>query len=367
MMNPLCALIFEGTSLLWPKQKDQGYLFDLGERKKWSKSDHNSMIIECCTWLEDFGIILSSDLISKEFDATFIREELPAPNLKSAPTPGVSRKLCALASLLNISSKTLANSLASWMQCERTDHRWLLSISRAFQGEPLSPGILYHRRSIAAFSQTLSRVRGNLQHKQLDVTDANALFSLIALWQRRRPTMKVRSNRAKGKPRRKTPKPLVELAGNLISQGQFLNLLAYAVEQELSSLAYLTIETALTEAHLAPHPSRKVTEEQQPNDSWLQLISKELARPKIELLLGEEYPFFMYRAKMMEAFQQGKPFPPPPDTIAKHPYVYLSYLINQYYLKEVPEDVFLPWLKEEDWEGKAMLLPQLKKRKRAIQ
>lgn len=363
----LFELLNQGTSLIWPTQRAQELLFDLGERKSYSAEARLEAVEECVSWWEGWGLGSCGSTSCEFLSWPSIRSSLELSEKET--NVGVAKDLGGLASLVGLSAKTLANNLSEskWYECKRNEHRWILFLGRSLEADGFPKGFLYHRRSIASFSLALAHSHGHLQTGQLDSSDALLLFTLISLWQRRRPTEKVRSNRKQSNSRRNTPKPIVGLAGTLLEPGLFEPNLHYLLERKAIHALPLLFELALTEAHLVPHPQRaNGSNEPVTSLHWLKLIEETLKRSDVRALLGEESEFFQYRIDLMKAYQNKHLPSTPPDSIAEHPYISSTWLLSQgYWAKKNGNeiDAFIAALREfqseEDWEGKAMQIPQI--------
>ncbi|MEZ4319740.1 MAG: hypothetical protein R3F61_19645 [Myxococcota bacterium] len=154
------------------------------------------------------------------------------------------------------------------------DHRWLLLITRIVSGgltDVHSNAWLYHRRTLF---KTGALLFGMARGGTFDASDALLVFSLLALWQRRRPTDTVRSNKGRTTPRRETAKPVAALGGSIVSPGQIAPLVRLSTGiADGQRLALVALEAALTEAHLAPHQARRTKgTEVWDGESWLRAV-----------------------------------------------------------------------------------------------
>lgn len=362
----LFELLNQGTRLIWPTQKAQELLFDLGERKSSSSDARQKAVEECVSWWGSWGVEVDDPIPCEFLPWASVRHSLQLSEKEEAP--GVAKDLGGLAALVGLSPKTLANNLSEskWRECNRPEHRWALFLGRALRAEKFPKGFLYHRRSIASLNLALAHSYGHLQVGQLDSADALLLFGLVSFWQRRRPTEEVRSNRKLPNSRRNTPKPIVGLAGTLLGQGLFGRNLLYLLERQATHALPVLFELALTEAHLVPHSKRAVPSvEAGRSPQWLELIEEALERPDVRDLLGEEGDLFQYRIHGMKAYRDKQPPSVPLDSIAEHPYVASNWCLSQlYWAKKRGEDTspFLAVLRElqrDDWEGKAVQISQI--------
>ncbi len=307
---PLAALLDRVVRALWPRRTEQELLLDLGERKGWGDHDRQTALGRAANWL-GHELLLADPVAAGP----------PAPASESAletlravgsrcsgqdSHPGVARWIGALAPATGASPKTLANSLSSGLRPERRDHRWLTVIARIEQGEGAQAldAWLFHRRTPSAVSRALS---GILSRDAYDAADALVLLSLLALWQRRRPTERVRANKGTARSRRQTPKPVAALAGSLASVGQFGHLVDLAKDlRRPDLLTALAIEAALTEAHLGPHPARRSRGTLQDcGEAWLEAVLGKL--DEVDCLDAEDVEAFKFRIERMRAWRERRP------------------------------------------------------------
>lgn len=366
-MSLLFALLDQGTRLVWPTQKAQELLFDLGERKSPSSNVRQEAVEECASWWESWGVEVDDPIPCEFLTWASVRHSLQLS--KKEEIPGVAKDLVDLADLVGLSPKTLANNLSQskWRECKRPEHRWILFLGRTLRAEKIPKGFLYHRRSIAALNLALAHSYGHLEVGQLDSADAMLLFNLVSYWQRRRPTQDVRSNRNQIKSRRKTPKPIVGLSKTLLEKGIFHRNLCYLLKMEANHALPLLFELALTEAHLAPHSKRATSSaEAISSPHWLELIEKALKQPEVLSLLGEDGDLFEYRMRMMKAYRDKQPLSAPSDSVIEHPYVASNWCLSQLYWTKQRGEGTEPFLAElhalhqkDDWEGKAVQISQI--------
>ena len=171
----------------------------------------------------------------------------------------------------------------------------------------------------------LRRVAEHAAIHQLDALDTQLLFSLIALWQRRRPTSAVRANRARLSTRRTAPKPLVRLRDTLILPDQALALLGI----EHLGVRALAIEAALAGRVTGPTP----------RDTMIR-----------------------FRIAVMQAWRIRAPWPNVPDALAHHPYVSMTTALARQARGGHLGEAALAESWSHDWAGKAMLAPLIRHR-----
>ena len=307
--------------LLWPDPTQQELLLDLGEHKGWTGADWDAACQSLGHWLhQELGLpetlVTEAPCELNRSDVLGILKVLPTPKDVKEST-GVSKINQKLSAWLGVGPKTFANMLSKGLCPDRWDHRWLRLLARLMTRPPDLDALLYHRRSQAAVTAEFQR-RGQIQG--LDAADMLLLFSLIALYQRRRPTHEVRANRKKPQSRRQTAKPVIKLSGQLLMMGQFKLLMELAANIAPGALlASICIECALTEAHLAPHIGRK-GEKGTSGEEWLSIIEKELVTHS--QLMGEDTELFLFRIQVMRAYAQHEPMPAPPPALLTHHYVH---------------------------------------------
>lgn len=341
-------LLAQATAHIWPKRKAQEALFDLPERKRWTAGDQGAAVRGCAHWLMVNGVCPAPMIHPtpvEPIEIATIRhtlgQRLCTPTAGDAP--GVAADLQRLAPLVGAAPKTLANSLSDFPRSRREDHRWLLALGRLITTPP-PLGMRYEDRSQAAMIGLLARMAGHLAIEQLDAVDAVTLFSLIALWQRRRPPAQIRGNRGRRSTRRAAPKPMARLCETLIGHRQIRVLLTI----ESTSIRALAFEAALTQAHLYPHADR----------SGGQPIPDRILAD----LLPHADPMYRHRIGIMRAWQTRQPWPDPPSILANHPYVIITRALAQRAWSTGPQPVDLLEYDNRDWPGKAMLAPALRHR-----
>jgi hypothetical protein len=346
-MSPV-DLLDQVTRQIWPRRRQQEALFDLPERKQWTRRERIVAIRDCADWLIENGVIIAHQIqtpVLSPADLTRLRANVAGRAPVADGPPGVAADLQRIAPMVGSAPKTLANSLGRFPRCDRLDHRWLVALGR-LASEPLPLGLRYEDRSQAAMRTLLERVAGHRALGQLDAVDAIIIFSLIALWQRRRPTSQVRGNRRHTSCRRTAPKPLVRLCDTLILPQQVLTLLRV----DHADVRTLALEAALTRAHLLPHADR---------------VGGASTLPRLlpRLVDGAD-AMYRYRIAVMQAWRTRQPWPDPPSALAHHPYVINTLALAQraWGVGLSTDELARKW--NSDWPGKAMLAPALRHRMR---
>lgn len=360
-------LLDSGSSLVWPGRSAQEALFDLGERKRWTSEDRADAIEACSSWLLELGVEITAISPSKPLSWPEIRESLSVQDeTDSLSSDGVAKDLHVLGELVSPAAKTLANNLGGkWFRPARADHRWLLCLGRTLITGQKYEGYLFHRRSFRHINEALAQCYSHMKAEQLDTADVMLLFSLIALWQRRRPTEKVKSNRKQSKPRRTTAKPIVGRAGDLLERGCLRPNVNFAVRRNSPALLSLVIELALTEAHLVPHPRRSSGNSLY--SGWLESVLEQLERPEIQTLLGKEWAPFQYRTDTMRSYREKIPFPSPPESLVDVPFANSIWNLNLCHQGAKRNgdiagsvEVLRSLSELNDWDGKAMHISQIR-------
>lgn len=353
----LTKLLDRTLARLWHAKKAQEALLDLGERKRWRQADRQAQLRAVARWLIDTGVAPSvvTPVPSAAVTLTDARRRVarvgPEPITQDA---AVAADLHRIAPLVGASTpKALANSLSGWPRQRRPDHRWLLAVT-ALKDSQTPRGLVFDDRSQAHMATLLARTAGRVEAERLDARDALVIFSLLALWQRRRPTREVRANRGQPSTRRRAPKPIADLARDLIGPRQFEVLVDAAIAHRQPAIAELAFEAALTAAHMGPHRTRKTTD---PDLRWL-LPRVCLRVPQLIDLLGpDRAAMWQHRVAIMESYRDRVDRPPPPDTIADHPYVRMTTLLDRQRRGEAIDRDALRQALADDWPGKAMLAP----------
>ena len=293
----------------WRRRTQRELLLDLGERKRWGEAEHQKAVYAAADWLvETLQIPATLDVPQTIADADLASihpyGEALAPR---SDLQGVSRWIVGIAPLLGVVPKTLANSLDGGLQSHRADHRWLRLLERVLRGQAAPDAWAFHRRSPTIVAHDLARQAGQ---SVVDAGDAVLLASLLALWQRRRPTTEARASRGHAVSRRETPKPIAALRESLVGQGQVGHLarLAHRIGGARGqALLLLTVEAALTEAHLATHPARRAASARPDGgERWLRGVDAVL-RDASALIEDEELLVLRFRVDRMRAYRGALP------------------------------------------------------------
>jgi len=344
----------------WSGRTQRELLLDLGERKRWGEVEHREAVDSAAEWLADALLLPSTlDVVPPPMavaDMAAIRPygEALAPR---SDLQGVARWIVGVAPALGVAPKTLANSLGGGLRSHRADHRWLRLIARLLRGDAAPDAWAFHRRSPRAVADELARQSGR---SVVDAGDAVLFASLLALWQRRRPTSEARGSRGRTGSRRETPKPIAALRESLVSLGQLRHLGRLA--RELGggagqSLLLVAVETALTEAHLASHPARRSGREARDGgESWLRAVDALLDHAG--LLDDEEALVLRFRVDRMRSWGNRLPQAESIFGVVRSPYVRASLALERAHQRrpkmEADFDPHTP--------GLLMLLPLLKRR-----
>ncbi len=336
---------------IWPKRSQQEILLDLGERKAWTWEQHGAAIQRFDDW-----IVLNLELPETAQSQTPVTDEEVLAfartlrvNLGAQPktsVPDVAAWIEAIAPVLGAGPKALANSLRT-LRAARADHRWLRVIAQVARGEGASDAWCFHRRTPRSVAAC---VASWTEQSQFNAGDAVVLLSFLALWQRRRPTHEAKGNRGQQATRRLTPKPIAAMSGALIQPGQVLPLVELSQRLEHgAALALLTIEAALSEAHLAPHRPR-ARARTSTGEAWLTAVEKAL--PGVDSLLeSNDRRAIGFRLERLRAWRDGRTATAPEDAVMP-PYVRASTALEQR----------LPMTFKSNTPGLLMLLPQLRSR-----
>ena len=361
-MEPVASLFAAGVGLVWPRRAQIELLLDLGERKRWTDSDAAVRFDEVKCWLLAEGVIALGEG-QRRPDGVDVRDlkaglAALAPAEPSPRSAGASVLVTFLALAVGSAPKTLANSLTRGLRSSRPDHRWLLVLHDIVEGTAPLETWLFHRRSPATLAAALR------PSPQPHAADALLLLSLIALWQRRRPTVQARGNRGTERARRLTPKPIAALTWQLITPGQVPHLINIALEfgdERGTALGLLAVECALTEAHLAPHPSRGNAADQQAlvdsGEGFLTAAADGLASLSRNTQIDPiEHDVVAYRIARMRAWRDGAPAPAPSPAARSHAYVAACLALDDLRAGRIDA---LPDI-HASTPGLAMLLPQLR-------
>ena len=353
----LDGVLLHGIRTIWPRRSQRELLFDLGERKGWTEEVFEEAVARAADWMVRELLLPIEVQVGRGVAPDLSRLRIIGADLTEGPTgSSVAKWIRGIAPAAGSSPKTLANSLRTGLRSDRPDHRWLAAIARI--AAPPSDDFtvdawLFHRRSPTSVGQALSQIGGRTV---LDTGDALLLFSLIALWQRRRPTERVRGNKGQERSRRETPKPVAALGGAIASLGQFGHLMRVAdVLGDPGPLRLLTLEAALTEAHLGPHRARRSQGEPlETGESWLNTVSRVIEAP--DYCAADERAAFAFRVERMRAWRDSRAMEPLHDT-PDIPYVRATMALERTRRHDAPSETF-----PASDEGLLMLLPLLRSR-----
>lgn len=345
----------------WRRRTQRELLLDLGERKRWGEDEHREAVRSAAAWLVDALLLPATlDIVPSTMDGAALEAIRPycedlAPG---SDLQGVARWIVGVAPALGVAPKTLANSLEGGLQSHRADHRWLQLIARALRDEAAPDAWAFHRRSPSAVAHALACQAGR---SVLDAGDAVLLASLLALWQRRRPTSEARGSRGHSGPRRETPKPIAALRGSLVSPGQLRHLTRLAgrlAGAPGKAVLLVALEAALTEAHLASHPARRSRREpREGGESWLRAVDSAL-EDAVALLGDEEALVLRFRVDRMRAWGGRRPQPDSAFAGVRSPYVCASLALERAHQGLPPTNSGF----DPHTPGLLMLLPLLKRR-----
>jgi hypothetical protein len=354
---PLDRLLDHGIRALWPSRLHQELLLDLGERKGWGREDYDRAVDEVASWLRDeLGLPAEIEPCApRSLDVRAWAREFGSHAGEGPAVGGVARWATALAPALGVSGKTLANSVRERLRLDRSDHRWLGALCRIASGDAPLAAWSFHARTAQGVASELGRLA---VPDHLDAGDALILMSLLALWQRRRPSERARANRGEPRSRRETPKPLAALRGSLATPGQLRRLVALAPRLGADggrALMWLAFEASLTEAHLAPHPARSTDEPSSDGEEWLKVVA-ELA-PAHGLLHDGDLDVLRFRVSRMRTWRDKAPLADSGVGSVREPYVAASLALEAARRGEPRSRTFAP-----DEPGLLMLLPLLRTR-----
>lgn len=342
---------------IWPSRAHTELLLDLGERKAWTDLDKAAALRGVSEWLVE---MLDLRPVKPAKDPPSADELTPLRELgeglaQHAESPGTAAWLVGLAPAVGTSAKTLANSLSEGLRSDRGDHRWLRLLARVMRGAASVDAWAYHRRCPVSVASELARW-GVASH--FDAGDALLCSSLVALWQRRRPTDRVRANRGRVRERRRTPMPAAALGGQLVELGQIQALTQVCARLGFERgrvLALVSVEAALTEAHLEPHPARGRAETSS-GERWLRAVEN-LIQTTGALSTHDE-SLLRFRIERMRAWRERRPQPPVDALLRDEPHVRASL-----HLEELLRSGSAPSLElgfDPATPGLLMLLPQLR-------
>jgi hypothetical protein len=367
----MSALLAAAIAAFWPRRADQERWLDLGEHKPWTPQDLARACDLCVAWLQRQGL------------CPMTLPEPPGDGAAACPKPkelrdqalwladdhddkgsaraGVAEANLRLAPLLGSDPGTYANSLSGACKPWRLDHLWARLLA-----EPdlvAREQALYHARTRAGLARGWVRLSASLRHGP-SLQERLVLASLLALYQRRKPTQDVRANRGQQQPRRLTPKPAAGGPVVLVQPGQALLLLARCAalrdDPRAQAIAAVVMEAVLTGAHLDAHRARST---EAPDPSFPRWVDECLALASP--LLGAEAEVWRFRVARMRAYQaQDSRSPPMPDN--PHPYVEASvHLALIYAHRRQPGQELrdrlarLRDMSAQDLPGLAMLHPQI--------
>jgi hypothetical protein len=365
---PIADCIDRAVIAMWPRRAHQELLFDLGERKGWDESDRRTAVQRATAWLvrelelpESVRVTNNTPQAGEADDyVQGLARRLGTMVGTSEPSIGVATWVCGIAPALGSSAKTLANSLSGPIRADRGDHRWLRAIARAERGGGQPDAWCFHRRSPASMVDALGALAVT---DCFDAGDALLVLSLLALWQRRRSTESTRANRGRSASRRATPKPVAGLIGALTQPAQavaLVNLAHHLGADAGRAVSELAIECALTEAHLAPHPSRVSWQRSEPpsaGESWLKAAGLALSQAG-ELIAADDRAVFSFRIERQRAWREARPQADVGEHLRCHPYVAACLALEQTFIHPDGDRTAL----DASAPGLLMLLPALRSR-----
>ncbi len=346
------------SEALWSRQQRKD-LFDLAEGKPWSESQGDAALREAVGWLVRE---LALDRKAQEPDPhpvlslSSAREQalvLPPSNYREYPS--VSRGIVALAPLVDAKPNTLANQLV-FDRSKARSIRWARLLGRlADESLPLDAW-LFHRRTPGAVARQILSWEGCAC---FDAGDELLALSLLALWQRRRPTERVRANRGERKPRSATPKRIVSLLDPLITVEQRQSLVALASKLDdprRRALLLFVIEAVLSAAHARSLLRGRSLE---PLSVASTLVWAEDTVNRDQVLLGEEAEVLRFRVAAQRAFSQRQ-------IVEWSASVSSAYILSSLCASRHREGVDGACADRfgEDEPGVCMLLPQLRQKER---
>lgn len=343
----------------WPSRAHRELLLDLGERKGWDETEFGLAVQQALGWLVEnlhLPTTLAVPTPRAEPDLRLLRpfaEELAG----SQDLQGVSRWIVGIAPALGVGPKTLANSLKGGLQSRRADHRWLSLIVRVLRGEAAPDAWAFHRRSPTNVANELAHLAGS---SVVDAGDAVLLSSLLALWQRRRPTHESRANRGVVRSRRESPKPIAAMHDGLIVPGQLrpLTELAHKLDPPHGqALWLLAVEAALATAHLAPHPARRSgSADTHTGENWLREVDAVLQ--SADSLIGEgDREVIRFRIDRMRAWRDKRRQSESEFEGVRSPYVRASLALERAHHRNPVGDVRF----DPHTPGVLMLIPLLRR------
>lgn len=336
---PLASALRHAVLSIWPRRSQQEALLDLGWRKAWTEADRDAALIACANWMSHELDLRAPHSIPRQpetqvpDDAVIAHlRDLAGSSQAVESVPGVAKWLAVVAPAVGTGAKALANSLTDGLRSDRRDHRWLRAIGRVLSGAGAPHAWAYHHRSAEAVAVELARAGSSANH---DTGDAVLLLSLLALWQRRRPTELARGNKRRQSTRRSAPKPIAALAGSLVEPPQLQPLfeLCNLIPQNAArTLATLVVEAALTEAHMAPHADRKrqraTGHASGSGEPWLLPVERWLTGAGCSLPAIDQ-AVVAFRIATMRAWRDQSPPPRPDATAVRSPYVAASMALSQ--------------------------------------
>ena len=353
----LAAALAHGLRAVWPSRRARESLLDLGERKDWSEPDLDEQVARVARWLEEeLGLPVELPAFARPHQDALAWARTFGRGLHEGPAErGVSRWASALAPCAGTTGKTLANSVGGGLDPARADHRWIGVLSRIHDGRGGGTAWWFHARTPERVAVELARLAAPTL---IDGGDALLLLSLLALWQRRRPTDQARGNRGTTRPRHVTPKPVASLRGELVQVGQLAHLAKLAEHlppEAAHQLIMVAVECALTEAHLAPHRARAGRDDPGDGEAPLRAVERLMAHTDTVKELDRE--IIEFRVERMRAWRDGTRAPPVSGTLADQPYVAASQALEA----RRRGDHVLPRFQPSD-PGLFMLQPLLRRR-----
>ena len=323
----------------WPRRTQHEALLDLGWRKAFTEADRDGALVAAASWMAEELSLCAPPPSGQRSEA-----QVPDPSViaivqafaeqahEGVSVPGVAKWIALVAPAVGSGAKALANSLSAGLRSDRRDHRWLRAIGWVLGGGGAPAAWAYHHRSAEEVAVEIARAAAA---PGLDAGDAMLLLSLLALWQRRRPTEQARGNKRHPSSRRAAPKAIATLAGSLIEAPQIqplFGLCSLMAPDAGRALAILVVECALTEAHLAPHVDRRrqraTGHASSSGESWLLPVERWLEGPG-RAVLADDRAVVAYRIAAMRGWRDRVTLAPLDAAAVRSPYVAASMALTR--------------------------------------
>lgn len=350
----LACLLSTAVRTIWPRRTQHELALDLAQRKAWNDADFEDACHECADWLVS-EVGLASVVVAAPMVGDWAALRSAAREMAGDKT--VESFAERAGHLFGRSASNVRNNLSTYHP-GRVEHWWIAAMGR-IACEQSSPAVLYHQRSRQSVNAGLERLAGACDVGVPDAADVLLLTSLLALYQRRRPTNEVRGSRGQVLSRREAPKPIVLLLSSLFPAGVARKLLALAPRIEGGDprrhLAALGVEWALTVAHAAPHRAVRAGARRKPDADVIECVVRSASE-----ILPDQATALRFRLDLMLAYAGSAPMSVT-SSVDAYGEIHGCFAAVRADVEALPAAERAMRLVEADAPGSLMLAPQVRR------